>query len=77
MGLLGEIPDVDVAWPDVRSPVQAGTYMAAASLAIDDHEELLRLASSADLRARGAACTVTDSALAQMESGGRLCVVES
>jgi hypothetical protein len=76
LGLLGAAPAMNDAWPDPRNAGQAAAYLLAVSLGVDDSDMRLAFATAADLRARGAACAVTESALSRMECGARLSVIE-
>jgi len=76
LGLLGRVPALDVACPEPTNVDDTRAYLAAVGLAVSDAPERERLVDAADRRARGAARTVTDTALMRAEDGARLALVD-
>jgi hypothetical protein len=74
--LMGECPECDAVWPDKHDAEQASAYFAAIAIAVDDLEDRIALAADADALACASACMVSDRALARIEAGARLSVVE-
>lgn len=72
LGLLGAPAPMELAWPDPADTEDAAAYLAFVALGVDDEGERIRLATAADMRARGPAREVTEMDLGRIECGERL-----
>lgn len=76
LAMLSHLAPLEVLWPDASDDRQAELYFACLALAVDADEERVALATYADQRARGNAIFTAERALARIEKGLRLSVID-
>jgi hypothetical protein len=70
LGMLGSLPEMDLAVPDPHAPADWQAYIVAAAMAELGHGRLIEILAEADANALGSAAqSVTDRALGRAEAG--------